>query len=253
MITFKTKCLVTVGTCWYTTETGGRRADLIHYRHLPEPIEGAIREEFVTLWIDLTKDEDHLLAEMNKSTRHHVRKAGEYGLLYESWYPDTREKLDEFCEFFDASASAKSLPLVDRKDIRAYASSGALDLSRVCAADGTPLVWHGHYRDAGHARQTYTASIFRTQPDPAFRNMLGRANRYHCWEDMRRFKREGIPLYDFGGWYPGTENEDLLAVNFFKEGFGGSVVRTFYCTRAGTLKGRLYLAAAAAKKKLLGR
>jgi hypothetical protein len=253
MITFKAKFSITVGTCWYTTDTSGRVADLVHYRHLPEPIEGAINEEFVTLWIDLTKDEDELLAEMNKSTRHHVRKAGEYGFAYEAWYPDTTRKLQEFREFFDASAAAKGLLPLAWRDIRAYASNGALDLSRVSAADGTPLVWHGHYRDAGHARQTYTASVFRTQSDPAFRNMVGRANRYHCWEDMLRFKREGIPLYDFGGWYPGTDDQELLAVNFFKEGFGGRVVTTFYCTRAGTLKGRLYLAAAAAKKRLLGR
>ena len=179
MITFKTKFSITVGTCWYTTETDGRRADLIHYRHLPEPIEGAIREEFVTLWIDLTKDEDQLLAEMNKSTRHHVRKAGEYGLVYESWYPDTGEKLDEFCEFFDASASAKALPLVDRKDIRAYAAEGALDLRGSRLRTARP--WYG--TDTTGMRATRARP---TRPPFSGRNPIPRSG--ICWA------REPLPL-----------------------------------------------------------
>jgi len=249
VITYKGRFSITIGDCWYAASSGPPAADIVHYYHLPEPLEGAVNQEFSTIWIDLAQPEDQLMAGMNKSTRHHVRKASEYGLIYDAWYPDTATVLDEFASFFDASASAKSMPLVNRESLRVYAAAGVLDLSRVSDREGRPLVWHGHYRDSRHARQTHTASIFRLQPDPEFRNFLGRANRYSCWQDIRRFKRAGVLTYDFGGWYPGTEDQELLAVNFFKEGFGGRIVKTFHATRGETPKGRLYLAAARLRQR----
>jgi hypothetical protein len=66
---------------------------------------------------------------------------------------------------------------------------------------------------------------------------------------MLRFKRAGVALFDLGGWYAGLEDKELLAINFFKEGFGGRIVKTFHCTRAETAKGRLYLAAARLRRR----
>jgi lipid II:glycine glycyltransferase (peptidoglycan interpeptide bridge formation enzyme) len=242
MITYRRRGIITVGESWFTADLGASKPDIIHYRSLVEPLEDT--QEFTTIWIDLTRPEDELLAQMNKSTRHHVRKAYEYGLRYESWYPDVNAKLDEFIAFHDASNAAKGLPLTDRFALHAHAGRGVLDLSRIADSDGNTLVWHGHYRDRTHVQQTYTASVFRARPDSQYRTYLGRANRWGCWEDMKRFRREGILLYDFGGWYSGTTNEELVAVNFFKEGFGGKFATTYFCTRPLTLLGRLYLWAA---------
>jgi lipid II:glycine glycyltransferase (peptidoglycan interpeptide bridge formation enzyme) len=71
--------------------------------------------------------------------------------------------------------------------------------------------------------------------------MLGRANRYHHWEDMLRFKKSGISVYDFGGWYVGDTDQEKLRINDFKNKFGGQIVKNFNCNYCINIKGSLYL------------
>lgn len=250
MFSYRRRRILTVGESWFSADPVASGMDIVHFRSLAEPLEDT--QEFTTIRIDLNKPEEQLLAEMSKSTRHHIRKGGECGFRYEYWHADAASQLDEFIRFLDASNAAKGLPPGDRVAIYAHAECGVLDLSRVSDSSGDPLVWHGHYRDRHNAQQTYTASVFRARLDSEYRTYLGRANRWGCWEDMRRFRRDGIRLYDFGGWYPGTENQQLLAVNFFKEGFGGSIVKTYFCTRPLTWFGRLYLWAGRVRSRPAG-
>jgi hypothetical protein len=63
---------------------------------------------------------------------------------------------------------------------------------------------------------------------------------------MLRFRDEGVGIYDFGGWYPGRENEILLRINRFKESFGGELVLRYDCDQARTWKGALGLGLLAA-------
>ena len=61
---------------------------------------------------------------------------------------------------------------------------------------------------------------------------------------MLRFKDQGVRYFDFGGWYPGTEDIQLLGANAFKKSLGGQVVREFECEQIITLKGWAMLTAA---------
>ena len=70
---------------------------------------------------------------------------------------------------------------------------------------------------------------------------IGRANRLHHWLDVLRFRDEGFAIYDFGGWYAGRENEELLRINCFKESFGGKVVFHYKCDQGLSWKGSLAL------------
>ena len=70
---------------------------------------------------------------------------------------------------------------------------------------------------------------------------IGRANRLHHWLDVLRFRDEGFAIYDFGGWYAGTANDELLRINRFKESFGGEVVLQYNCDQALSWKGMLAL------------
>jgi hypothetical protein len=58
---------------------------------------------------------------------------------------------------------------------------------------------------------------------------------------MLRFKAAGISVYDLGGWYEGDTDRAKLDINRFKEGFGGSIVKTFNQEFGITPKGKLYL------------
>jgi hypothetical protein len=238
---------------WYGADLGTVRPDFACYLSLSEPLPGAAVDEFRSIWIDLAQDEKQLLAGMSMSTRQGIRRAGDYSLRYEYWHPDVAEPLGLFCDFYDAFAATKDLDPLRRKALALQAACGSLDLSLVSAQDGKPLVWHAYYRDGTHARQLHTASLFRREDDAELRKMIGRANRYHHWRDMLRFKESGIAVFDIGGWYDGTQNAALLRVNEFKQGFGGRIVKLYNCTRGETFKGRLYLAALRLCRRALDR
>ena len=61
---------------------------------------------------------------------------------------------------------------------------------------------------------------------------------------MQRLQKEGVRWFDFGGWYPGTDDIQLLGANAYKQGFGGQVVREFECEQILTVKGWTFLTAA---------
>lgn len=58
---------------------------------------------------------------------------------------------------------------------------------------------------------------------------------------MLRFQRQGVLVYDLGGWYVGTEDKRKLGINRFKASFGGVIVREFNSERCVTAIGRLAL------------
>jgi hypothetical protein len=66
---------------------------------------------------------------------------------------------------------------------------------------------------------------------------ISKANRLHHWLDVLRFRDEGFAIYDFGGWYAGRENEELLRINRFKESFGGVLVPQYNCDQGLSWKG----------------
>ena len=70
---------------------------------------------------------------------------------------------------------------------------------------------------------------------------IGRANRFQHWQDIQRFKAEGVSIYDFGGWYEGDRDQERLRINKFKEEFGGEIVKNYICERALTAKAKVFL------------
>lgn len=245
MVQYQTRSTVSIAEVWYAESAPALGADLIQYVGLKNRVERAWRtEEFWTIWIDLSLPEDTLFGKMHRTTRLEVRRAGDYGLQYAYSFPETGAKISEFIDFYDRFSRRKDLPSVDPRWLKSHIRAGTLDLSCVRAPDGKALAWHAHYRDAVHAQVVWSASAFRESEGAAFRRMVSRANRHLHWHDIRRYKREGLRVYDFGGWYCGSADQDLLRVNEFKEGFGGEIVRTFRCTRPLTFKGRLFLCVA---------
>ena len=86
-------------------------------------------------------------------------------------------------------------------------------------------------------------------PGSAARNLIGRANRYLIWNDLLRYKDQGLKWFDFGGWYEGTTDPALLRINEFKKGFGGQVMREYVCEQIVTLRGWVALNAARLLKR----
>ena len=204
-------------------------------------MHGCRGEEFFTILFDLTASEDALFAAVRPEARRQIRRAAESAeLAYDAWFPAAGEPLERFFAAYDELAAQKKLAALDRALVRAYSESGVLDISLARKTDGTPLAWHVNYRTPARLRQLHSVAFFRE--DKAERNLIGRAHRWQTWEDIKRAKAAGIPLFDLGGWYQGSSDAELLKVNAFKEEFGGDVVKHWICERGATLKGKLYLA-----------
>jgi hypothetical protein len=236
---------ISYGEYWYTTDRNGERPDIARYRHLTAPA-GRDVEEFTTLCLDLTQPEQALLAAMSAGTRKQIREAEADDYVYSSWYPAPAEAVRRFLLFHAASARIKGFVPAEPEWLEYHRRRETLDVSLLSTRLGTPVVWHAYYRGGKHVRQKYSASLFRAAEDPLSRRAIGQANRYHHWRDIQRFREQGASVFDFGGWYPGKENQELLKVNAFKEEFGGRVVVNYHCVEALTAKGRAYLWARAA-------
>ena len=184
------------------------------------------------------ESEEELLARLNKDTAYKIRRARERdGIVCECCDPRDPAVLNRFEEFYNAFAATKGLAPLERSAVESMVAAGVLDLSLAKDSEGRPLVYHANYRASHRARELYLPSLPRNASDNAIRNVISRASRYLTWSDMLRYKADGLKLFDFGGWYPGTADESLLRINEFKRGFGGEVIREYECEQILTLRG----------------
>ena len=245
MHTFKDKN-VSIGEVWFDEELNGSNdVDVIFYRQRPRPLEGVALdyEDFSTMILDLSKSEDELWSRVHKNDRYKIRRADRDQVIYQLSGPAGIDiaLIDRFADFYDQFAAWKGLTKLRRNRLKGYAKNDSLYISNVQTHDGEILGWHSYVRVENRIRLLQSASTRGSCSSSSFRSMLGRANRLHHWNDIVEFKKLGIETYDFGGWYTGDSNDELLAVNHFKEKFGGEVIASVNFSRPVTMKGRLYL------------
>lgn len=214
-------------------------ADIVHFVQRPSPVPGSYYTVFCTIVLNLGSEPDALLAAMHRNTRNEIRHGMRKGLRHLAWRNDLTV-LERACDFYDRFAALKGLPPADRGYLRLLAHAGQLDLSVVRDGD-RDLVWHAYCRTQDRALNLISASLFMAHDDPSERALVGIANRYHTWMDILMYRHAGISIFDQGGWYDGTTDQEKLRINNFKERFGGTVVRNFDCYRALTRKGALML------------
>lgn len=242
MVIVKKKFIFSIGEVWFDEEPDRlANLDVIYYWHRSQPIKNTQIQEVYTRLIDLTQNYDGLWGSLSSNDRYKIRRAEEKDkVIYEYWENINANTLNEFADFYDNFALQKGLTKINRLQLNNLADTGVLDLSRIKLDDGTSLVWHAHYRNKNRSFLLHSASI-KDKSDSSFQSLLGRANRYHHWQDILRFKKIGIPVYDFGGWYVGNTDEEKLRINEFKQRFRGEIANNFNCRRGVTIKGKLYL------------
>ncbi|MGF1988224.1 MAG: hypothetical protein RMY62_010210 [Nostoc sp. ZfuVER08] len=242
MLIVTKKFIFSVGEVWFDENREAlNNVDVVHYRQLLHPIKGGQCDEFYTRLIDLTKNQDELWETISSNDRYKIRRAEQKDqVIYEYWKKIDSDILNEFSDFYDSFADQKGLTKINRIQLQNRADAGVIDISRVKLKDGESLVWHVYYRTQNRVRLLHSASL-KNNNNTTYQSILGRANRYHHWQDIVRFKNLGIVTYDFGGWYTGNTDREKLGINQFKEKFGGEVVKNFNCVYGITLKGKLYL------------
>jgi hypothetical protein len=227
---------------WFDTEPQDiPGVDIRHYYQRSQPIAGIQFNEFYTMLLDLTQDQNTIWQNLSKTNKYKIRRAIEKDQLsYQYWDSNTinAEVLRQFFDFYDQFSVAQGLKKLQRSRILSFVKSGILDLSVVRQTNGSPLVWHAHCHVNQRSCFFYSASI-KNSADSAYQSLLGRANRYHHWQDILRFQSTGSLLYDFGGWYAGNTDQKLLNINQFKAEFKGEIIRNFVGYQGRSLKGKL--------------
>ena len=211
---------------------------LHQYSRLPR---GVFSWPFSTLTVNLHAGEDQLFDGLNRNTKYKVRRASTKDMIECIHEPQATEAIcAEFLDFFNEFADTKGLKRLSARQMRARAQASTVRFSRALSG-GATVVWHVHAVTQEKATLLHSASQFRQLDDNEARAVVGRANRLLHWRDMLFFKAEGKSVYDFGGWYAGTENVELLRINKFKEGFGGVRTDQFNGGIALSWRGWLYL------------
>ncbi len=232
-----------LGEAWFGERPAQERVDLISYRQHPQPLRQGLCHPRYTLVTDLGPEPDEILANMSKENQYKIRRAGQRDeLQYE--YADVQTAIPEFRRFYDHFARQKQLRQANARRLHALAQINGLALSQVRHRELGILVWHAYLLAGNRARLLYSASHYRDESDSGVRNLVGRANRYHHWRDMLKFREGGIATFDWGGWYCGNRDAERLRVNRFKESFGGAIIQEYDGWVARSPLGLAVLAAA---------
>lgn len=234
------------GEVWFDNDPGEGRVDWILYRNRSRPVPGAKWRYFYNRLIDLSKSGDDLLAEMSPKTLAKIRSAeAQDRNRCERCDPSDGRILLEIEQAWNSSVESKRRwgPL-NRQWLGAMIGAQAFELFIARDLPGNPLVYAGVFRDRTRVQQLMSVSPPRTSLSPEGRAKTNRASCYLLWSIMQHLKQEGVHWFDFGGWYPGTEDIQLLGANAYKKGFGGQVIREFECEQIVSLKGWIILTAA---------
>jgi len=215
--------------------------DLVIHRQRSARLHPDRWRYFNTMLFDLSRTEEQLLDGMNRTTGREIRRARDTDGIQTSFIMEpTREDIQAFKHFYDRQADRAARTQLGSGEMEMLRREGLLSLSRAEAPDGRVLVWRANlcYPKRRRVRGLYGVSA--QDPDPAARKLAGRANRYLHFEEMRFFKARGYAVYDFGGWYVGSEDAKRLNINGFKEGFGGDIAVEFDCEEPVSVVGWLY-------------
>lgn len=230
----------TYGELWFDeAPPANAGVDIFQYRFRGAPAASARATPLLTLVTDLAPGEEAIEGGFGKDCRYKIRRAGTKDGLRLEFSAEPEARLEAFAEFFDAFARQKGHRPCDRHWLRAACDAGQLALSAALRGDEA-LVWHAHVLCAGTAGLQYTASHFRGQ-DRDFRALVGRANRWLHWQEMRKFKSMGFARYDWGGLFPDDSTPERAGINRFKRDFGGAEVRLYEWSAPASARGRVYL------------
>jgi lipid II:glycine glycyltransferase (peptidoglycan interpeptide bridge formation enzyme) len=182
-----------------------------------------------SLILDLSLDDEILLAQMNQSTRRNIRYAKRNGIIVSE---GSKEDLTRFYDLLKKTGIRKKFPIRDytyyEKEFEKFSSKGEVNLL-FATYQGKTLATGMVFTCGQHAAQFHSAiSGELTQL---------RANHLLVWEAIKRAKSKGCLSYDMWGipdevgemHYTGNQHEvhgegDLWGVYQFKRGFGGKVV-----------------------------
>lgn len=211
--------------------------DIVRYYDAFIPF-GKIVRKGKTIVNNLEDDEEQLFSHFSKSCKYKINRAPREGVtctIIES-KDITDKQIEEFVDYFIAFHESKGLPNEDRQqsieDMITLRNQNNIVLA-YAEVNQKIIVYHTHLIDANRAFLRESASLFRVEEDISH-NVVGMANRYLHYEEMKYFKSIGKSVYDWGG---AGEGEAVKSITEFKETFGGEKIPVYDCVKVRTVKG----------------
>ncbi|MCG7345450.1 hypothetical protein MHZ92_15035 [Sporosarcina sp. ACRSL] len=240
---------IKIKTYYLATEDirkGDVKAHLIGYAHSLIP-KSSLRS-FETIQIDLRKDENELLMEMNKTTRRQIKSALERGFTHVIVDNPTDQELMDFQEFYNRFAKDKRTHMFNSyhmQTMKLLRDQNALMLTYMKDKDNNILCYRIYMTDGIVVLNLYSASHFRIVDDRELKRIMSQANRLLIWKSLLWYKEKGQLVYDMGGL---TDDENIRK---FKLGFGGKIVQAYSGYESKSMIGNIIMKVRDLKLKLL--
>jgi lipid II:glycine glycyltransferase (peptidoglycan interpeptide bridge formation enzyme) len=190
---------------------------LIIYKqsNLIEKKIGFIKEPFYTFVIDLTQNIDDIFSKIKKNTKYEINRASREGVKFE-----IHNDIEYFIDYYNKFAATKNLSKLNNANIDIFKEN--IIVTKAINENDDIYVMHSYIFDKEKSvvRLFHSASFYETD-DKKVRNLIGMANRFLHYEDMKYFKNDGFETYDFGGYAYNTTDKHLQNINDFKLAFGG--------------------------------
>lgn len=176
-----------------------------------------------TLILDLTEDEEKILAQMKQKGRYNIKIAEREGIFLES-SDSVATQLDDFYRLYSETGK--------RHKITYRAKSYFNSLLEILSKSGYARVYTAYFKNKGKKTALASAIIvysgkkaiymFGSSSDE-YKNMMA-PYKLH-WEIIKEAKRAGFETYDFFGIAPdGDQNHPWAGVTRFKKQFGGNQI-----------------------------
>ena len=221
------------------------KVDVLKLCDLPLPYPGVANDYRPTILVDLRLAEEDLWNAVTSPTRKLIRQALRQNITVKHIDPLTEDVWNAFLAAYGKLCHRKThAGALGVGQIGELVASGRFDLSVSRNADGEILSWHAYVRTPDRARLHTTISDMDPARGHEWNTTVGRAHRLHHWQDMLRFKAEGVHTYDFGGVYRGSADLEQINIARFKQLFGGAFADTYDAVLPLTVKGRMALSLA---------
>lgn len=229
-------------TVWFAKEPV-KKSGIIAYREYMGVAPKQSNIKFDTLISDLTETEEEIKLRFSKNCRYYVNRATRENIAVKmhSGKEISDEIIAEFLDFFEEFWTSKGTTLTKKdkliQELQIYRDMNALGITEAYV-DGEKVVYHTHILADDTVRLLHSASLYRLQEEDAnVKNLIGIANRYLHYEEMKYYKALGKAVYDWGG--AGME-EDVVHITEFKKSFGGTPVTYYDFEQVNGLTAKLF-------------
>ncbi len=229
-------------TVWFAKEPVKKNGIIAYREYMGEPFNQSCNK-FDTLLSDLTETEEEIKLHFSKNCRYYVNRAAREDVTVKMYSGKeiSNKMIADFLDFFEEFWTSKGTSLREkdklRQELQFYRDYDALGITEAYIHD-EKVVYHTHILADDTVRLLHSASLYRLQEEDAnIKNIIGIANRFLHYEEMKYYKTLGKKVYDWGG--AGME-EDVVHITEFKKSFGGTPVTYYDFEQVNGLRAKLF-------------